>query len=707
MPLDIAHSVCPHDCPSACALDVELVAPDRIGRVRGARDNRYTKGIVCAKVARYAERVHHPDRLTRPLRRTGAKGSGQFEPISWDDALDEVAQSFVRAAQRDGSEAVWPYYYAGTMGLVQRDGINRLRHVMRYSRQLKTICTALSDSGWSAGIGAKFGPDTCEIADSDLIVIWGSNPVNTQVNLMHHIARARKERGAQLVVVDPYRTGTAALADRHLALRPGTDGALACAVMNVLFKEGFADRDYLARLTDAGPELEAHLAVRTPEWGAAITGLSVDEIVDFARLYGGTKRAMIRSGYGYSRSRNGAASVHAVTCLPSVTGAWQYRGGGAIYSNTHLFRIDATLIEGLDSLDHSTRVLDMSRIGPILTGDADALKQGPPVTAMLIQNCNPMAVAPETGPVRAGFERDELFVCVHEQFMTETALMADIVLPATTFLEHDDIYIALGHSHLQIGKRAIAPLGETLSNHDVLAGLARRLGARHPGFEMTAWEMIDRTLISSGYGTARKLAEMRWIDCQPDFETSHFVNGFPHSDGKFHFAPDWKAVGPNHAIMPPLPDHHAIIDEADADHPFRLVTAPSRGFLNTSFSETPGSRAAEGRPAAKIHSHDCAALGLEDGGRVRLGNRRGSVVVHVEAFDGLQPGVVVVEGIWPNAAFEEGFGINTLTSADAGPPFGGAVFHDTAVWLAPVAAVARPEIGEKTGLAREEALFES
>ncbi len=707
MPLDIAHSVCPHDCPSACALDVELVAPDRIGRVRGARDNRYTKGIVCAKVARYAERVHHPDRLTRPLRRSGAKGSGQFEPVSWDDALDEVAEAFIRAAQADGSESVWPYYYAGTMGLVQRDGINRLRHVMRYSRQLKTICAALTDSGWTAGVGAKYGPDACEIADSDLIVIWGANPVNTQVNLMHHITRARKERGATLVVVDPYRTGTAAIADRHLALRPGTDGALACAVMHVLFKEGFSDREYLARFTDAGPELEAHLALRTPAWAAAITGLSTDEIVDFARLYGGTKRAMIRSGYGYSRSRNGAASVHAVTCLPSVTGAWQYLGGGAIYSQTGIYRIDATLIEGRDAIDRSTRMLDMSRIGPILTGDTQSLKDGPPVTAMLVQNCNPMAVAPETGLVRTGFERDDLFVCVHEQFMTETARMADVILPATTFLEHDDIYIALGHSHLQIAPKVIAAIGEARSNHEVLAGLARRLGARHGGFEISAWEMIDRTLRASGLGTAEELAEKRWIDCQPDFETSHFLDGFPQPDGRFHFAPDWKAVGPDHAIMPPLPDHHAIIDEADADHPFRLVTAPSRGFLNTSFSETPGSRAAERRPTAKIHPDDCAELGLEDGGRVRLGNRRGTVVVHVEAFDGLQSGVVVVEGIWPNAAFEEGTGINTLTSADPGPPIGGAVFHDTAVWLAPVETAVRPDTGPGTGLARAEALSES
>ncbi len=679
MPLDVAYSVCPHDCPSACALDVERLAPDRIGVVRGARDNRYTAGVVCAKVARYAERAHHPDRLTRPLKRVGAKGGGAFEPVSWDRALDETADAFAAAARRYGGEAVWPYCYAGTMGLLQRDGINRLRHVMGYSRQARTICASLTDAGWRAGVGAKYGPDSCEIADSDLIVIWGSNPVHTQVNLMHHIARARKTRGAKLVVVDPYRTATAALADRHLALRPGTDGALACAVMHVLFRDGYADRAYMARYADVPEELEAHLASRTPEWAAGVTGLDEAEITAFARLYGSHERAMIRCGYGFSRSRNGAASFHAVTCLPTVTGAWRRKGGGAIYSYTDLYRLDTAMIEAGDRIDRSTRVLDMSRIGPVLTGDPRDLGDGPPVAAMLIQNTNPMAVAPESGLVRQGFAREDLFVCVHEQFLTETAKMADIVLPATTFLEHDDLYISLGHSHLQIGPRAIEPPGEARSNHATICALAERLGASHPAFGMTAWEIIDWTLRNSGYGSADELAAARWIDCRPDFATAHFIDGFPTPDGRFRFAPDWRAIGRDHAVMPRLPDHFAIIDEADETHPFRLVTAPSRQFLNTSFTETPTSAAREGRPTAKLHSEDCAALGVAGGDRVRLVNRRGGVVAHVEPFDGLQRGVVIVEGVWPNEAFEGGVGVNQLISADPGPPAGGAVFHDTAV----------------------------
>jgi anaerobic selenocysteine-containing dehydrogenase len=401
MPNDTApeyvHSACPHDCPSTCALEIERTGPGRIGRVRGARDNPYTAGVICAKVARYAERVHHPDRLSQPLRRVGDKGVGRaaFAPISWDDALDLVAERLLDVERRLGSEAVWPYFYAGTMGLVQRDGIERLRNVKRYSRQLSTICVALADAGWNAGVGQKRGVDTREVAHSDLVVIWGGNPVSTQVNVMTHVARARKVRGCKLVVIDPYRTGTAEQADLHLAVRPGTDGALAAAVIHVLLAEGFADRDYMARYTDWDDEAEAHFATTTPDWAAAITGLDPDEIVEFARLYGRTKRSFIRVGYGFSRSRNGAANVHAVVCLPSVTGAWQYEGGGALYGQTAIYNLDRTLIEGLDRRDKATRRLDQSRIGPILTGDRRDLGDGPPVAALFIQNTNPMWSAPK------------------------------------------------------------------------------------------------------------------------------------------------------------------------------------------------------------------------------------------------------------------------------------------------------------------------
>ena len=634
MPLDSVSSVCPHDCPSACALEVERINDRRIGRVRGARAQSYTQGVVCAKVARYAERQHHPDRLFRPLRRVGEKGIGgaAFAPISWDEALDEVAAALTRAAQRYGSETVWPYYYAGTMGLVQRDGINRLRHAMRYSREHLSICSMLSDAGWLAGIGVKRGVDGREIAKSDLIVVWGGNPVSTQVNLMTHVATARKKRGAKLVVIDPYRTATAKQADLHLAPLPGTDGALACAVMHILFKEGYADRAYMARYTDDPRGLEAHVATRGPGWAASITGLSKDEITGFARLYGSTKRSYIRVGYGFSRSRNGAAQLFTVTCLPAVTGAWALEGGGALYSNLGFVPLDLTLIEGRDLLDPETRILDQSRIGPVLAGDPRDIGAGPPVTALFIQNTNPMVVAPESGLVHRGFRRSDLFVCVHEQFMTETAAMADIVLPATTFLEHDDIYSAGAHSYLQLGRAVLPPHPECRSNHEVICGLAQRLGARHPGFAMTAIEIIDRTLQISGLPGVGNFPEEGWLDCCPPFETAHFLDGFGHADGKFHFRVNWRGIGPEHAQLPSFPDHVAVIDDCNPERPFRLIAAPSRSFLNTSFNNTPSSIAREGRPTALVHPEILAGLRLGDGDRIRIGNRRGSVVVHARAF---------------------------------------------------------------------------
>jgi anaerobic selenocysteine-containing dehydrogenase len=685
LPLDIVYSVCPHDCPSACALAVERIDGMRIGRVRGAEGQSYTQGVVCAKVARYAERQHHPERLSVPLRRVGDKGAGRdgFVPVSWDDALDEIAGRFTRATQRHGSETVWPHYYAGTMGRVQRDGINRLRHAMGYSGQHSTICNALTDAGWVAGIGAKRGVDAREIARADLIVVWGGNPVSTQINVMTHIAQSKRERGAKLVVVDPYRTGTAEVADLHLAPLPGTDGALACAVMHVLFKEGYADLAYLQLYTDDPAGLEAHLQSRDPAWAARITGLSEMEIIDFARLYGRTRRSYIRVGYGFSRSRNGAVQMFAVTCLPAVTGAWQYEGGGAHYSNHGMLPLDLTLIEGLDVVDSTTRILDQSRIGPILTGDRRDLGDGPPVTALLIQNTNPMVVSPESGLVRQGFRRGDLFVCVHEQFLTETAAMADIVLPATSFLEHDDLYTAGGHTFLQIGRAVLPPHAECRSNHEVICGLAKRLGARHPGFAMTAFELIEHTLRASGLPEPAAFEEGVWLDCWPGFETGHFLDGFGHADKKFHFRANWAALGPEHAPLPAFPDHVAVIDDGDPERPFRLVPAPSRSFLNTSFNNMQSGIVREGRPTALVHPLALAALGLADGDRIRIGNAKGSVVVHARAFDGMQPRVVIVEGLWPNHAFEEGIGINLLTSADPGLPGGGAVFHDTSVWLKP------------------------
>jgi anaerobic selenocysteine-containing dehydrogenase len=379
-----------------------------------------------------------------------------------------------------------------------------------------------------------------------------------------------------------------------------------------------------------------------------------------------------------------------------VTGAWHYEGGGALYNQGDLYHWDKTNIEGLDLLDPAIRNLDQSRIGPILVGDRRDLGDGPPVTGLLIQNTNPMCVAPELDKVHAGFARDDLFVCVHEQFMTDTAKIADIVLPATMFLEHDDIYQASGHTRIQIARKVFEPYAECRTNHDVICALAERLGAAHPGFGMTEWQLIDDLLARSGWPDAETIWRAGGWEAMPDYRASHHLDGFPTPSGKFQFKPDWAKFGPDHARMPKLPDHFAIIDEADDERPFRLVAAPARNYLNTSFTETPTSIRKEGRPTVLIHPEDAKRLGIVDGNPVRLGNGRGSVRLHAEMREGQQPGVLVVESIWPNAAFEDGVGINALISAEAAPPNGGAVFHDTAVWLRKesVASAARAEAVE-------------
>lgn len=688
MPDDYRFSACPHDCPSTCALEVETLADGRIGRVRGAKDNTYTDGVICEKVSRYAERAYHPDRLLHPLKRNGAKSDGQYVPISWEDALDEVANAFLKAEQRHGSETVWPYNYAGTMGLVMRDGIHRLCNAMRYSGQYHTICTTPAFTGFVAGTGKLMGADPREMALADVVVVWGTNAVNTQVNVMTHLAKARKNRGAKIVVIDTYRNGTADKADMFLCVRPGTDGALACGVMHVLFRDEYADREYLKEFTDAPDELETHLQTRTPEWASDICGVPVEDIEAFAKLIGETPRTFLRLGYGFTRSRNGAVNMHAAASIAAVTGAWKHEGGGAFHNNRDIYHWDKTMIEGFDVCDPAIRVFDQSRIGAILTGNSKDLAGGPPVTAMIIQSTNPMSVAPDLNTVHAGFARDDLFVCVHEQFMTETAHVADIVLPATMFTEHDDVYQGGGHQHIILGPKLVDAPGECWSNHDVVNALANRLGAKHPAFSMSSRELIDWTLQKSGWGDLATLESRHWIDCQPPFDEAHFINGFAHADGRFHFQPDWKNKTPAGfaeetllSSMPNLPDHWEAIDAASTDKPFRLVTAPARTFLNSTFNETPTSLKREGRPDLQIHPEDAGSLSINDGDRVEMGNDRGAIKLHARIFDGVNRGVVIAESIWPNSAFEDGIGINVLTGSDGVAPVGGAALHDTAVWI--------------------------
>ncbi|MGR9168872.1 molybdopterin-containing oxidoreductase family protein [Rhizobium sp. KDH_Rht_773_N] len=690
----IGHTACPHDCPSTCALEVDITQDGRVGRVRGANDHSYTSGVICAKVARYAERLYHPDRLMHPLRRTGAKGAGQWQQVSWDDALDEIAEAFVKAEARDGSEAVWPYFYAGTMGWVQRDSIERLRHAKRYSGFFSSICTNPAWTGFTMATGMLRGPDPREMARADCVVIWGTNAVATQVNVMTHAVKARKERGARIVVIDIYDNPTMKQADMALVVRPGTDAALACAAMHIAFRDGYADRAYMAKYADDPAGLEAHLKSKTPEWAAAITGLSVEEIEAFGKLVGTTKKTFFRLGYGFTRQRNGAVAMHAAASVATVLGSWQYEGGGAFHSNSDIFRMNNAELTGKSMKDADIRMIDQSQIGRALTGDAVALRHRGPVTAMLIQNTNPVNIAPEQRLVKRGFARDDLFVAVHEQFMTETAEMADIVIPATMFVEHDDIYRAGGQNHILLGPKLVEPPETVRTNLFVIEELAKRLGvADRPGFGFTAREMIDRVLAASGLPDYDHFLEHKWFDRQPAFEEAHYLNGFAHADGKFHFRPDWvNGAAPNkppasvgtlgpYAELPSFPDQVDVIELADPEHPFRLATSPARNFLNSSFSETKTSRQKEGRPEVMVNPADAEANGIGDGDLVRIGNRRGDLRIHVRVTTEVRPGVLIAEGLWPNKAHVDGEGINVLTGADPVAPYGGAAVHDNKVWL--------------------------
>jgi len=685
-PIRTARSVCPHDCPSTCALDVEILDDTTIGRVRGAKDDPYTAGVICEKVARYAERIHNPDRLLHPMRRTGAKGAGEWQRLTWDEAIDEIATRFLDIERRHGAEAIWPYFYAGTMGHVQRDSINRLRNAKAYSRQYETICTGLAWPGYVAGTGILSGVPPEEMTDAGCVVIWGTNPVHTQVNVMTHAMRA-KRNGARIVVVDIYRTATMQQADLGLVLRPGSDGALACAVMHILLRDGLADRGYMAGFTDFSPRFETHLKSRTPQWAAGITGLSVDEIEAFAHLVGETKATYFRLGYGFSRQFNGTTNMHAVLCLPAMTGAWQHRGGGALHTNSGIWGLDKTDIEGQET---ATRRIDMCEIGAALNGDRTALRGGGPVMALLIQNTNPAVVAPEQELVRKGLMREDLFTVVHEQVMTETAELADIVLPATMFLEHNDYYTRGGETRILYGPKLVEAPGEARSNLFVISELAKRLDVPDPAlFEGTDNELIDAVMQRSGLAAGTALRQAFHIDRKRAFDKAHFLDGFAWPDGRFRFAPDWQATrlkkdaifSEGASDMPEFADWWDVNERTDRAHPFKLATSPSRGYLNTSFNETPGSRKREGTPRLLIRPDDAAALDIADGDQVAVGNFRGEVSLKARFFDGMQQGVVIAEGLHPNKAHKTGKGINTLTSARPAAPFGGAAFHDIAVWV--------------------------
>lgn len=663
------YSTCPLDCPGACALAVE-VENGRLARIGGWKAHPFTRGVICGKVNRYRE-IQEGERILRPLLRDGPKGSGWFREADWDEALEVAAARLRTAMARHGPQTVLPYYYGGTMGVVQQKAVERLAHHAGFSRLGRTICFPIAESGWLAGVGATIGPAPEEAAESDLVVLWGINAVSTHVNFMT-LVKAARGKGARLVVVDPYRTRTARLADLHLNPRPGTDAALACAVMQVLLEEGFADRDYLARQTDFDAGVEAHLATRTPEWAAAVTGLDAETIRAFARVYGHAARPFIRIGLGMSRQRNGAVNVHAVSCLPSVTGAWPRRGAGALFATGAAFQVDDGPVRRTDLADPAVRELDMSRLGRWLTDPG----LEPPVTALLVFNANPAGSCPELGRVHAGLAREDLFTLVHEQVMTDSARFADVVLPATTFLEHPDLYKSYGQYTLQLAEAVLPPTGAARCNHEVINALARRLGLDGPDFSGDSGEMIDRVLAASGLPPRAELARRHWIDCAPPEEEAHFRTGFPQPGGRFRFRPAWADPA-----MPALPDHWPVnrrdLPEA-ARYPLDFMTPPAHEVLNTTFSATP-SATRRLPPRLWIHPEDAAARGIADGDRVAVYNDLARLQLVARVTTDVRPGLTLCESNFRSRDFPGVENLNHLAHGDPVAPRGGPAFHDNRV----------------------------
>lgn len=689
MTVSVFNSVCPHDCPSTCALEVEIINNNRVGRIRGAKNDPYTAGVICEKVARYKERIHHPDRLLYPLKRAGNKGEGKWEKVSWEDALDEIAEKFLQIEKEFGAESIWPYNYAGTMGHVQRDNIQRLRNAKNYSNQYGTICSLIGWGGYVVGTGKLAGTNPLYMSKADLIIIWGTNAVNTQINLITHAMRAKKN-GAKIIVIDIYATDTMKQADIGLIIRPGSDGALALATMHILLRDDLADRKYMAKYTDFDEDFAQHLADKTAKWAANITGLKEEQIEKFASLIGQNKKSYFRLGYGFTRQKNGYTNMHAALSIPAMIGAWQYEGGGAFHTNSDIWGLDKSIIEGDNLASKNVRSLDMCELGLILTGDKKALKNGPPVKAMLVQNTNPIVVNPEQGLVRKGLLRDDLFLVVHEQFMTETAQLADFVLPATMFLEHDDFYTRSGHSRIIYAKKLLNAPGEAKSNLFVINELAKRLNiVDKEYFSKNENEMIFATLKMLGDEKEQQIRKNSFLEYEDKSKINPFIDGFAWPDKKFRFKPIWadllkkKKLQQNidFAKMPKFADYFNINELADNEHPFRLATSPARSYLNSSFTETPTSQKREGEPSLLIHPEDARKLNICDNDLVLIGNRRGEVILEAKIFAGLQRGVLIAESLHPNRAHKKNKGINMLTSSVPIPPFGGAAFHDCAVWI--------------------------
>ena len=669
------HSVCALDCPDACSLLINVDETGRGSRLRGNPDHPITQGFLCGKVARYLEREYSPDRLLYPLRRVGAKGEGRFERLGWDSALDLIAERLQAVAREFGPEAILPYSYAGTMGLLNGSGMDRrFFHRLGASRLDRTICSSAGAAGLTEALGVRYAMDTEHFRHSKLIIAWGANILGTNVHLWPFVVEARRN-GAKFYVIDPRQNRTGKLADRYYAIRPGTDAALAFAMMHVITAEGLEDKDYVAAHTLGFAELKEKVKEWDPRRAAEATGIPAEDIVELAREYASTRPAAIRLNYGVQRSERGAMSARAIALLPALVGAWRDMGGGLQLSTSAAFQLNRAALERADlqmtsPLRREARLVNMSQLGDALTK-----LDSPPVKAMVVYNSNPAAIAPDQNAIRKGLRREDLFTVVLEQFQTDTADFADVILPATTFLEHSDLYYAYGHHYLQLARPALPAPGETKRNTEVFRQLAARMGFDEPCFQDSDDDMI-RTLLTGGHPFLEGITLER-LEAEHSVRLNIGETFLPFAKGGFG-TPSGKCEFRAESLTYEAPVESRAGDQDLARRfPLELITPKNDDSMNGTFGNRPEVDAQTA--VVVMHPLDAAPRGIVSGDQVRLRNDRGTCVLTAEVGEKVAVGVVSSTAVrWPKRA-ADGNSVNMLTSQRLTDLGGGPAFYNCLV----------------------------
>jgi len=674
-PVHTVVGACPHDCPDTCSL-LTTVQDGRAIKVQGNPAHAMTDGVLCTKVSRYTERTYHPERILQPLKRVGPKGSGQFEPVSWDAALDDIAARLKRIAA-DDPQAILPYSYAGTMGLVQGESIAaRFFHQLGASLLDRTICASAGAEALTYTLGGKVGMRVGQFAQSKLILIWGSNSIGSNLHFWR-MAQEAKRRGAKLVCIDPRKSETADKCHTHIALRPGTDAALALALMHECIVHNWLDQDYLDRYTVGWDALRARALQWPPQRAAEVCGVPVEQIIELARDWGTTRPAAIRLNYGMQRVRGGGNAVRAIACLPALTGAWRHPAGGLLLASSGHFPVRRAALQRPDLLgDRRPRMVNMSTIGEALLAPATPAF-GPQIQAVVVYNSNPVAVAPQSGQVVQGFARENLFTVVLEHFQTDTADYADYILPATTQLEHWDIHTSYGHTDVLLNRPAIAPVGQARTNTAIFRALAQRMGFDEPCFQEDD-EALCRSAIGAPQDFDILLAQGFFSLDLPDAPFAQ--GGFPTPSGKCEFFSQRLAdMG-----LDGLPDHvpNYEVAQAHGRYPLAMISPPARNFLNSSFVNLQSLRDIEAEPVLEMHPHDAASRGIANGAVVRVFNDRGTYVCKVRVNDRARLGVVNGLGIWWRKLGLNGTNVNELTSQKLTDLGRAPVFYDCLVEVA-------------------------